>query len=190
MFIAVRYLKTSTITSFLLRRLSPLVGKNLCWVTKTCVTIKYMTRDGWGWICSILDDYSCAAEFWNSSRLFTQFRKKKNEILPRILVVLRQTFKDILQVTLNVFLAFMHAWNMLQMCICRPDIIIMHIFYSTKRFKKQIFQTLSLTTKKIIVNFVILFWKIWVICFNNSKRIFDSGWGLSLFINSRVTCSR
>lgn len=28
--------------------------KNLCWVTKTCVTIKYMTRDEWGWISSSL----------------------------------------------------------------------------------------------------------------------------------------
>lgn len=117
-------------------------------------------RDEWGWICSTLDDYSCAVVSSDSSNFgtFTQFRKKRRNPATHSSRI-RQTFKDILQVTLNFLLAFIHAWNMLQMCIYVPDIIIMHIFYSTRRFKKQIFQTLSLTTRKIIVKFVILYGK-------------------------------
>lgn len=51
--------------------------KNLCWVTKTCVTIKYTTRDGWGWIwiyfCSLPTDYYSLCCNNSSRDTFTQF---------------------------------------------------------------------------------------------------------------------
>lgn len=119
---------------------SSAIGKNLCWVTKTCVTIRYMTErrmrvdlfsSRWLFLCS---------RVLKQQPVVHPVPQKKNKILPRILVVLKQTFKDILQVTLNVFLASVHAWNMLQMCIYRPDIIIMHIFYSTKDLRSRFFK--------------------------------------------------
>lgn len=62
------------------------------------------------------------------------------------------------QVTSNLFHVFVHAWNMLHMCTYALDIIITPHFSNFRRrrwFTKRHFSRLSLTMRKIILEFVI-----------------------------------
>lgn len=117
----------STIKSLRSPSAKPFNGnhKNLCWVTETCVTIKYMTRDEWGWICSPL--------IITLVQLLCYIRP---DLKSSYALGIKKSLK-IFQLTSDLFSAFVHAWNMLHMCIYVLDIIIMHI--SPQWFTKQIF---------------------------------------------------
>lgn len=108
--------------------------KNLCWVTRTCVTIKYMTRDEWGWISSCLkitlvQQHSPSSQHTNS---------------PYALFGIKTIFKDI-STDVKFISRSRACLKYVHMCIYVLDIIIMHIspafLFSLERkwLKKQIF---------------------------------------------------